>query len=91
MAALITGEALVLGRHFSVPDPHDAAAAVDLAGEVEAAVAGHHAQDTAGQGGVDRVVLAGDAGVVEVDVEVDAASAGALAHFDVRRAAWRPA
>ena len=79
------GQPLVLGRHLPVPDPHDAAAAVDLTGEVETALARHHAQDAAGQRGMFGVVVGGDALVVEVDVEVNAAAARASADFDVRQ------
>ena len=77
------GKALVLGRHLPVPDPHDAAATVDLGGKVEVDLARHHAEDAAAQRRVFRVVVRRDAGFVEIDVEVDAAAAGALADFHV--------
>ena len=84
------GKPVVLGRHLAMPNPHDVAAGVDLAGEVEAALARHHAQDAAGQGGVFGVVGGGDAVIVEVDVEVDAAAARAAADFDVGQGFRRP-
>ena len=40
-------EALVLGCHLSVVEPHHPAATVNLRGEVEAGLRGHHAQDAA--------------------------------------------
>ena len=64
-------------------NPHHSATTVDLGGEVEVALARHHSEDATGQSGVDRVVLARDAGGVEIDVEVQANAAGALSHLDV--------
>ena len=80
-------QAAILGRHLAVPNPHDVAAGVDRAGEVEAALGRHHAQDAAGQGGMFGVVLGGDPRLVDVDVEVDAAATRAAADFHVGQGA----
>jgi hypothetical protein len=67
--------------------PRHMTAGVDLAGEVEAGAAGHHAEDAAGQGGVLGVVVGGDAVVGRIDVEVDSAPASAAADLHVRQVA----
>ena len=75
-------ETFVLGSHLAMPEPHIAAAGVDLTGEIEARFARQHAENAASQSRMFGVICCRNAGFIEIDIEMNARPAGALADFN---------